>query len=135
MYCKNCGTNMENYKFCPACGSEANINESNQDNERILEDLTLNDVHFLEENAFSYTNEGAVFNYRNAGCNFIIDKNANLFKILSKIFIIFFISLFILIPLMAIIGNNESNCIFPILMFLVIILGNIFIFGFIGFTI
>ncbi len=69
MYCNNCGTNMGTSKFCPACGSEANL-----DNERILENLTLNDVHFLEENAFLYTNDGAIFNYRNIGCNFIIDR-------------------------------------------------------------
>ena len=30
MYCRNCGANMGNAKFCPACGASANSGQTQQ---------------------------------------------------------------------------------------------------------
>lgn len=126
MYCNNCGTNIGTSKFCPACGSES------IDNERILEDLTLNDVHFQEGSSFSYTSDGAEFNYLNMGGNFIFDKKSIFFVNFTKklpIIIITLISIFILAFLFMALSNKDSmDCVF----ILIIIFTNIFIAGIIG---
>ena len=110
MYCRNCGTNIGDCKFCPACGTEVVENNSNSQNnnknaERILEDLTLNDVSFPEGYSFSYTDDGAVFDYVSAEPNFIADKKFNLFKIAPIIFVIL-IFCFILFALLLVFGTD-----------------------------
>ena len=100
MYCNNCGTNIGDLKFCPSCGTEAYGQTDNKNAERILEDLTLNDVHFYEGHSFSYKDDGAIFNYINAGSNFITDKHSKFFKKLPIVFVVsvlFFILMVLLI--------------------------------------
>ena len=103
MYCTNCGTNIGNLRFCPSCGTEANGQTGNKNAERILEDLTLNNVHFYEGHSFSYTDDGAIFNYINAGCNFIVNKHSKFFEklpiiiVVSVIFFILMVSLIVLV--------------------------------------
>ncbi len=112
MYCRNCGTNIGDCKFCPSCGTEAMENNSNsqtdkQNAERILEDLTLNDVSFPQGYSFSYTDNGAVFDYISIEPNFVADKKFDLFKIGPIIFVIL-IFCFILFTLMLVFGTDLS---------------------------
>lgn len=112
LYCNNCGTNIGDSKFCPSCGAEAMKNNSNsqtdkQNAERILEDLTLNDVLFPDGHSFSYNDNGAVFEYIGIEPNFGTDKKFDLFKI-GPIFFVILIFCFILLGLLLVFGGDLS---------------------------